>query len=156
MNPVQKKIEQFFHRFEQDFNEVLSGNEAGIESLARAFSGSFVMAGRGGINCGKNNEAFHFHLSKGFKYYRKSGLTGMKIGSITTFILDDQHVLARIHWKSNFSKRRDKDPVEYDACYLLQLKNETLHIFAYINGNELIAPVETGFGQKHALETKNQ
>ena len=73
----------------------------------------------------------------GNQYYRDIGTTSMRVANITITPLNDTHVAAKVSWHSEY-RRKDGNEVaiDFDVIYLLQYRNDTYTIFAYITGDE--------------------
>lgn len=141
----QHEIDNFFSRYETRVNEVLAGGEPDIEETVNSFSEKFIEASPLGINVGKNDKKFEKVIVQGWEFYKNIGIRSMDILSTQVTILDTLHAIVKVHWNSSFV-RKDKSEgnIPFDVFYLLQKKDESLKIFAYITGDEQQALKDEG------------
>lgn len=136
---LQRKIEQFFHRYQQRFQRALDDpGDVDAEGVVAAFADYFVGSSPAGVRGGKNGLMFKFAIARGFARYRKIGTVSMKIAAIETTALDKLHALAKVTWDSRYRRRKDGADVRivFANVYLLRLQREGPRIFAYVTGDE--------------------
>lgn len=138
-------IEAFFYRYAAMFNDALQDGQPDVEGTAACFAAQFIEAGPQGVQCGKNDEQFRGMIPQGYAFYKGIGVHSMDIPGMEITILDPLHALAKVHWKSGFS-RKDKSTgaIEFDVIYLVQIKDRQPKIFAYITGDEQAALKKEG------------
>jgi hypothetical protein len=137
MDPLKKKVDEFFQRYEARFTEGISG-KVDIEGTTAAFANCFVEASPAGITCGKNDAGFREAIPKGYDFYRTIGTQSMKIVSKEIILLDDLHFICKVHWRAAYLKKNTKheEIIDFDVFYILQHLNGDLKIFAYVTGDE--------------------
>lgn|GEM_PF-429844 len=132
----QEKIDAFFHDYAERFNNALEGKETDIEGAVHAFSDCFIESSPLGVICAKNDDSLKQKLSEGFEFYKKIGTTCMVITAKDVTVLDDCHVMVKVHWKANYEKGAEGQMIEFSVFYFLNAVEEDLKIFAYITGDE--------------------
>lgn len=142
---VSERIENFFDRYAERFNGFLKNDVVDSEETAACFSECFVESSPLGVICGKNDEQFRAAIPQGYGFYKSIGISSMDIISKAITVLDEFHVMVRIHWNSAFITRESsRGSIEFDVIYFLQTKGEEFKIFAYITGDEQAALKENG------------
>lgn len=145
MDNRKQQVNDFFDRYAARFNHALKGETTDIDGTIKSFAECFIEASPAGINCGKNDNTFRTTLPKGYDFYKKIGIVSMDIISKEIVLLDEYHVMTKIHWRSNFIKKdQPKGSIVFDVIYLLQAKESDCKIFAYITGDEQKALKENG------------
>jgi hypothetical protein len=137
MDPLKKKIEEFFQEYEARFEAGIKG-DVDIDGTTAAFANCFVEASPVGITCGQNDTAFREAIPKGYDFYKSIGTQSMKIIAREIIPLDDFHFICKVHWRASYLKKNTKNEeiIDFDVFYVLQHLNGTLKIFAYITGDE--------------------
>lgn len=135
--PVHSTIENFFKRYEANFNRALATGVADVDSVVDSFAEHFIEASPLGVNAGSNDSTFREVIPKGWMFYKDIGIRSMTIRSTEITMLDELHAMVKVNWTSRYLKS-DKTPGEitFDVIYFLQLRNEGVKIFAYITGDE--------------------
>ena len=142
---IQNQIDDFFSRYERQFNNALKGQAPDIESVTGSFADCFIEASPVGIICGKNDEDFKKMIPEGYNNYRQIGITSMTIPSKEIIMLDDLHVVTMVKWNSSFTrKNKSKGEFAFDVIYLLQAREGIYKIFGYITGDEQKALKDLG------------
>lgn len=138
-------IEAFFYRYAAMFNDALQGGQPDVEGTAACFADQFIEAGPQGVQCGKNDEQFRDMIPQGYAFYKGIGVHSMEITGMEITILDPQHSLAKVYWKSGFVRKdRFAGSIEFEVIYLVQTKDRQPKIFAYITGDEQAELKEKG------------
>lgn len=136
MNNSEQAIELFFNQYEKRFNDALEGNLE-IDEIASCFAECFVQAHPNGTVCGSNNEEFKKLIPQGYDFYRKIGVTAMKITSKETTSLDSLHCMAKLKWKMLYRKVDElSGAIEFEVIYFLQKRASGYKIFSYITEDE--------------------
>lgn len=143
MADVNDQIEQFFEAYEKRFAEGLAGNQV-AEETATAFADFFVEASPNGVIGGKNDQEFRDRVPEGYNYYRTIGITQMQIRQLDITELNELHHMVEVYWESFYEKDGKPDSIEFSVIYLLQHRNGTLKVFAYITGDEQAVLKERG------------
>ena len=74
---------------------------------------------------------------KGLQFYRSIGTKSMNVSEIAVTTLDRFHALARVRWQSQYRKRDgERERIDFDAIYLLEINGERPRILACITGDE--------------------
>lgn len=82
MSKRKKNIEEFFAKYESNFNNSLNGEGDGVaESVQPFFAKCFIESGPNGVMCAENNQEFVDKISQVFQFYRSIGSKGMSITS---------------------------------------------------------------------------
>lgn len=144
---ITQKIKDFFESYQNRFNKALKGTDD-IEGTIDTFSECFVGANPSGVFCGSNNAEFRESIAKGNQFYRDIHTLSMSIDYIETTRLNSAHFMAKVFWKSAYHKDGETIHIDFDVIYLLQHRNETLKIFAYITEDEQKALQEYGIQPK--------
>lgn len=130
-------IDEFFAQYANRVNKALAGGATDIEGVIASFADDFIEASPVGIVSGKNDERFKKAIPEGWNFYKKIGIQSMNILSTDITMLDDLHAITRVHWSCVYKKKDSSEgEIAFDVIYLLQVKNESPKIFAYITGDE--------------------
>jgi hypothetical protein len=136
MEAIKQKVDSFFKAYEQRFAEGLKG-VADVDGTVASFANCFVQASPTGVSCGKNDSQFREIIPDGYAFYKQIGTQSMKIIYKEVTILDDFHLLCKVHWRSVYmSADKKEEVIDFDVLYFLQHLNSELRIFAYITGDE--------------------
>lgn len=136
MDNIEKKLEDFFRKYEARFNESLVGT-IDIEETANSFTDCFIGANPFGVLCGKNDDQFRAVITQGYEFYKSIGTKSMIIDSVKVSSLDEYHSIVKVHWRSFYNKKDGKEElIEFDVIYFVQMIDEKPKIFAYITGDE--------------------
>lgn len=146
MDNRNQKIDSFFQQYAARTNKAINGEDIDVAEAVNCFALCFVEASPSGIICGNNDADFKKKIPEGFAFYRKLGITAMNILSSQISLLDDLHAMAKIHWSAVYKREKDNrsGTINFDVIYLLQLRNDSCKIFAYITGDEQQALKEAG------------
>lgn len=138
-------IDEFFLQYANRVNKVLAGGTVDVDGVVASFADDFIEASPVGIVAGKNDEHFKKAIPEGWGFYKKIGIQSMDILSTEITRLDDLHAMVRVHWNCAYKKKDNtQGEITFDVIYLVQMKNESLKIFAYITGDEQKALQEHG------------
>ena len=138
MSKRKKNIEEFFSKYEANFNSAMGGNESEVsEELQSAFSNCFVESSPVGVICGQNNDEFVAKMKQVFQFYRTIGSKSMTISSKDITLIDDFHASAKIYWHYTYIKDGNEGAIDFHNIYLLTTVNNELKIFAFIVGDEM-------------------
>lgn len=131
-------VERFFAVFEAKMNSALSDKpEVDVESIASAFSDSFVQSSPLGVACHQNDGRFRRQMSMGLEFYRNIGIRCLKITSVKVNPLDDYHLLSDVRWRADCVKKDGtKVDLDFTVIYFLQFIEGAPRIFAAIAGDE--------------------
>lgn len=141
---MKEKIIAFFNEYAARFNAAISGKETDASETTRCFADYFVESSPAGIIGGKNDDSFKEKIPEGYAHYKEIGITAMNILSKDITILDAIHAMAKIHWRSDYTKPdKSTGGIEFDVIYFLNTKDD-IKIFAYITGDEQAALKEHG------------
>jgi len=123
----------------------LNDGVADAEKVAACFANCFIEATPAGVICGKNDEQFRQAIPQGYDFYKSAGITAMDITGKEITQLDEHHAMARIHWRSLFTRKNGiTGGIDFDVIYFLQDLGNGLKIFAYITGDEKKALRDSG------------
>jgi hypothetical protein len=132
-----QKMEKFFSEYETRFmRSLLDPPQIDIEGTVDSFASSFIGANPSGVACGKNDAEFRTAMLRGFAFYKSIGTKSMKIASLDIQLLDDCHVMVKVHWDSSYYKDNREIRIEFDVIYFPQIIGDTPKVFAYITGDE--------------------
>jgi hypothetical protein len=149
MSKRKKQLEEFFSRYEENFNKGIAGQNDINESITNSFANCFIESSATGIICGQNGNPFIDQIKQGFEFYKNIGAKGMNIISKDISLIDDFHGLAKIHWRYTYDKDGQTGAIDFNTFYLLNTVNEP-RIFAYMAGDEQRALKEKGLVPEHA------
>ncbi|WP_410509479.1 hypothetical protein RSJ42_04460 [Methanosarcina hadiensis] len=136
MDDIEKKLEDFFRKYEARFNKSLVGT-IDIEETANSFTDCFIEANPFGVHCGKNDDQFRAVIIQGYDFYKSIGTKSLIIDSVKVSSLDEYHSIAKVHWRSFYNKKDGREElIEFDVIYFVQMIDEKPKIFAYITGDE--------------------
>ncbi|WP_269851716.1 hypothetical protein [Methanosarcina horonobensis] len=107
-NNIEKKLEDFFRKYEARFNESLVGT-IDVEEAANSFTDCFIGANPFGVLCGKNDDQFRAVITQGYEFYKSIGTKSMIIDSVKVSSLDEYHSMAKVHWRSFYSKKKTEE-----------------------------------------------
>lgn len=140
-----EEISTFFRQYENRFNEALVDGKMNVRETAASFAKCFVEASPSGVICGKNGWLFRLMIPRGIKFYRKIGITAMRIRNIETQILDELHSLNKISWSSVFRRKDGQEAaIDFTVIYMVQSVKGEHKIFCYITGDERAALKKEG------------
>jgi hypothetical protein len=63
----------------------------------------------------------------------------MKIRSKEISVLDDLHAIVKIFWSSFYRHEQASGEIPFEVVYLVQCKEGSIKIFAYVSGDEQAA-----------------
>ena len=135
MKEIKQKTEVFFRKYEDRFNQGLAG-KPDVEGTAAAFAESFIESSPVGVNAGKNGTEFRKAIPKGIEFYKSIGTQSMKIKALAVTLIDDFHVMAKVHWDSRYQQQDRDVSIEFAVVYFLRYFDDVLKIFAYVTGDE--------------------
>ncbi|MBT1710871.1 hypothetical protein KK062_21695 [Fulvivirgaceae bacterium PWU5] len=135
MKEIKQKTEAFFREYEDRFNRGLAG-KPDVEGTAAAFAESFIESSPVGVNAGKNGAEFRKVIPQGMEFYKSIGTQSMKIKELAVTLIDDFHVMARVHWDSRYRQQGRDVSIEFDVVYFLRYFDSVLKVFAYVTGDE--------------------
>lgn len=138
MSRRKKNIEEFFSKYEANFNSAMDGNESEVSNeLRSAFSNCFVESSPVGVICGQNNDEFANKMKQVFQFYQNIGSKNMTITSKDITLIDDFHASAKIYWRYTYIKDGNEGSIDFHNIYLLTTVNGEMKIFAFIVGDEM-------------------
>ncbi|MBT1687485.1 hypothetical protein [Dawidia soli] len=132
---IKQKTEAFFGEYEDRFNRGLSG-KPDVEGTAAAFADSFIESSPAGVHAGKNGDEFRKAIPQGIEFYKSIGTRSMNVKKLDVTLIDDFHVMARVHWDSRYRQEGRDVAIEFDVVYFLRDFDGGLKIFAYVTGDE--------------------
>jgi hypothetical protein len=151
MSKRKKNIEEFFSKYESNFNSALNGDGSGVaEAVQPFFSNCFIESGPNGVICGQNNNEFVEKIKQVHQFYRGIGSKGMSIMSKDVTLIDDLHASVNVYWRYTYEKEGTEGAIDFHAIYFLTTTEGDLKIFAFIVGDEWKALKE------HGLVTQEQ
>ncbi len=138
MMAMDQRIQQFFEAYEACVNNALGDSPViDTEAIANSFTDCFLGANPDGVACWKNDQQFREVIPKGYEFYRSIGTKAMRINSLVTTQLDEFHVIAKVNWKSFYTKPDQTElTISFDVIYILQTIGNQPRIFCFITGDE--------------------
>lgn len=134
MTPCERLILPFFEAYAKRMNDALANPKSiDVAGTRAAFADYFVGAGPSGVRGGKNGLLFRLMISRGTAYYRRIGTRRMDVADVRVTELDDMHVMAHVDWVALYSGDRQ---IPFTNIYLLQIRDGTPKVFAWIAGDE--------------------
>lgn len=137
-------------------NNALFGDVYDINSIMGSFADFVVGANPLGVAGGKNDDQFAKAIRQGIDFYKQIGIVSMNILSKDISVLDDFHASVKIFWSSFYGNETASGEIPFEVVYLVQCKNGSIKIFAYVTGDEQAAfrahnllPESLEYGQKH-------
>lgn len=149
MKKIKQKTEAFFQEYEDRFNQGLAG-KPDVEGTAAAFAESFIESSPAGVNAAKSGAEFRKVIPQGIEFYKSIGTQSMKIKALAVTLIDDFHVMAKVHWDSRYQLQGRDVSIEFDVVYFLRYFDGVLKIFAYVTGDE------QKLLEEHGLVSKNK
>lgn len=149
MKEIKQKTEAFFREYEDRFNQGLAG-KPDVEGTAAAFAESFIESSPVGVNAAKNDAEFRKVIPQGMEFYKSIGTQSMKIKELAVTLIDEFHVMAKVHWDSRYQQQGRDISIEFDVVYFLRYFDGVLKIFAYVTGDE------QKLLEQHGLVSKNK
>jgi hypothetical protein len=136
MKSFTEQIGDFFDQYVLRFNRALAG-EPDIDAMTGAFAEHFIEASPAGVNAGSNTALFKEAVAGGLSFYRSMGIRSMEIQGKEITVLDDIHALAKVIWRSFYSREGvGEGTIEFNVFYLVQDRGGKMKIFAFITGDE--------------------
>lgn len=153
MSKRKKNIEEFFSKYEENFNNTLNSDGGEIaESVQPFFANCFIESGPAGVICGQNNDEFVDKITQVFQFYRGIGSKGMSIMSKDVTLIDDLHASVNVYWRYTYQKDGAEGAIDFHVMYFLTTFESDLKIFAFIAGDEQKALKEHGLiAQEQAM-----
>ncbi len=136
METQAEQINRFFKKYDENFNSVLTGGDVDIKEIAGCFADCFIESGPAGVICGENGKEFEEKIPQGYAFYKKIGITAMHITSKEITFLNELHAMAKIQWRSFYTKEEKTGHIDFEVIYFLRYVNNTYKIFSYITGDE--------------------
>jgi hypothetical protein len=133
---IKEEVEDFFNRYASTMNNALFGDPVDENCFLDFFSSYVVGANPAGVFGGKNDMDFGKSIKSGIDFYKRIGVISMNIIAKDVEILDEYHSKARISWECIYNKEKKSGEIAFDVVYLVQVKNHTVKIFAYVTGDE--------------------
>ncbi|HMJ70870.1 MAG TPA: hypothetical protein VK508_18335 [Cyclobacteriaceae bacterium] len=145
MSKRKKNLEEFFSKYESNFNAAINGDGSGVaEAVQPFFANCFVESSPAGVMCGQNNNEFVEKIKQGFQFYRGIGSKGMNITSKDISLIDDLHASVKVYWRYTFEKEGAEGAIDFHNIYFTTSVDGEPKIFAYIAGDEQKALKEHG------------
>jgi hypothetical protein len=143
-------IKVFLWKYAEKISKALGDPpEVDVEGMANAFTDCYIESSPAGVVCINIDDKFRAKLSERMTFYRSIGTKSMKIVSVDVTEINDLNALAKVHWDSRYMKKDGTEvAIEFDIFYLIQVKDKTPKIFAYISGDEQKALQEKGLLSK--------
>jgi hypothetical protein len=137
---VRDQLTRFFHDYAAAFNRSL-GASVDAQAIMAAYGDCFISAGPQGVECGRNGDEFRKVLHDMYAFYKRIGMQRMSVREIDATMIDERHMLARVHWSADYEKH-DGTPVsiQFGVSYLMQrLPGKAAKILAFVAGDEMAA-----------------
>ena len=151
-----ESIDDFFNRYASTMNNALFGGIYDVDSIMSSFSDFVVGSNPAGVAGGKNDAQFGQAIRQGIDFYKKIGIVSMNILSKEISVLDDFHAVVKIFWSSFYGNENTSGEIPFALVYLVQCKEGSTKIFAYVTGDEKAAfkahnllPENLEYGQEH-------
>lgn len=149
MSKRKKNIDEFFSRYESNFNRGLTGDDVSNE-ITSSFFECFTESSPLGVICAKNGKEFVDKVNQGMEFYRTIGTKSMTISSTDTTLLDDVHAMTKVYWRYTYEKNGNEGHIDFHVYYFLTNVNGELRIFSFIAGDEMKALREKGLVPEEA------
>jgi hypothetical protein len=131
------QVKDFFNRYASSMNNALFGEgSVDVAPFLKSFSCYVVGASPAGVAGGKNDEEFKKSIESGIEYYRRVGIISMNIVAKEIAVFDEMHAMAKIKWESIYDNLDSTGGIVFDVIYLVQARDQTIKIFAYVTGDE--------------------
>ena len=124
-------VETFFQTFEQ------ASAVADVETLARLFAPSFLVAGVGGAQPVKTSD-FLAAIPKRKQMFQAAGCKPAALVSLHEIKLDDRYALIRTEWRWAMD-RPDVPEIRASSTFLLQRTGDELRIVLYVSHEDVMA-----------------
>lgn len=80
----------------------------------------------------------------------------MNIVSKSITLLDDLHAMVKVNWQCLFVTKEERTgEMDFEVVYILQMRSNTIKIFAYITGDEQEAFKKAGLIDDWRADWKN-
>lgn len=146
------QVDAFFTAYEKRFNDALAGKEVDTEEVIGSFTDAFLEASPMGVICGKNDANLASKIRQGFEFYHYIGTRSMVITGKELTTLDEMHDMVKVHWHYTAQKKAlGMVEIDFDVIYLLQAREDSIKIFAYITGDEQKVLQEHGLLPEEAV-----
>jgi len=151
MSKRKKNIEEFFSKYESNFNNALNGDqEEVLESMQASFTSCFMESNPKGVICAQNNKEFIDKMKQVYQFYRTIGSKGMAITSKEINLLDEFHASAKVYWRYSYEKDGHEGSIDFHNLYFITTADGDPKIFAFIVGDEMKVLKEHGLVQQEA------
>ncbi len=132
-----RRLITFFEEFETSLNSAIQCDDAGAAAAARAYAPAFITSDREGARCVTNDDGLTRAIVARCESYRKLGARALRLEGIDSTPVDDDHVMARVHWLAEYRRANDTDvAVTFETVYLVRFSDVQIAIIASISGDE--------------------
>ena len=146
MTAHEQQVRDFFARYEARFQDAIGDNpQVDVDGVVGSFADYFVESSPVGVQGGANDAQFREAIPQGYAMYRQIGITSMKVGALEVVPVNELHVMAKVHWVSDYRKQDGvTGSIAFDNVYFLTLASGEPEIFAYVTPDEQAALREHG------------
>lgn len=144
METFNNEIDQFFHDYTEHFNNALEGKEPAPDRVKNSYSGQILQSSPDKLSVYSNDQMCMDNIPRGLEFYKSIGTTCMVIDNKEITQLDDNHALAKVHWKANYDEGKTGEMIGFNIFYLLRRENDSWQCFATMEGDEQKALKEHG------------
>ncbi len=141
-----KQLITFFEDYEASLNSAILCDHPGAAAATAAFGETFVAGDESGVVCRRNDDQFVQAIIATCEAYRRMGIRALRLEGIDSTPIDQDHVMARVHWLAEYRRGDDTDiRIPFDTVYFVRITGP-MKIFGRIAGDEQRALQRHGLG----------
>ncbi|MEO5824411.1 MAG: hypothetical protein ABIR59_00815 [Gemmatimonadales bacterium] len=125
----------FFEDYEASLNSAILGDAPGATDTAAAFSETFVDGNEAGVACRRNDDRFVEAIVASSETYRRNGIRALRLEGIDSTPIDQDHVMARVHWLGEYRDARGDVRIPFDTVFFVRITGP-MKIFGRVTGDE--------------------
>jgi hypothetical protein len=133
---METSVRKFFERYENFFNQSLSG-DVDMDKVAALYASEFISASPAGVMAGKNDDQLKKVMAQGYARYRATGTKEMRIRDVRVTPMDEYHCVAHVAWTATYSRKDQADvAIDFDVHYFIQNLDGEPKVFGWVSGDE--------------------
>lgn len=133
---MKTSVRAFFERYEQVFRCALRG-DAEMEEAAQLYAPEFIASTPAGVVSGKNDAQLAKVMAQGYARYRAQGMKDMRLQSLHTSPIDDDHCLAHVAWTATYAREGRPDvAIDFQVHYFVRGLGSEPKVFGWVSGDE--------------------
>lgn len=143
---AKESTEAFMRRYGELMDAGVRSGKADGKQLAEMFAESCVASSPAGIAVVGGDADYGKMIEDGIANYKRIGGTAFVIENLKIEPINDQHDLARVGWRFDYTRPKDgkSGSVSFENVYFVSQVGETPKIFAWVTPDEQATLQEHG------------